>query len=73
MSTRERKRRRTGEATSMSITEVTGRTESLEDQIRYRAYEVYLARLEAGASGDATSDWFQAEQELRRGSVAGQS
>lgn len=34
------------------------------DQIRQRAYEIYLRR--NGGPGDQTSDWVQAEQELRR-------
>lgn len=31
------------------------------DAIRFRAYEIYLGR---NGSGDAVSDWLQAEQEL---------
>jgi len=34
-----------------------------DEQIRSRAYEIYLAR--SGAPGDALSDWVQAERELR--------
>jgi len=34
-----------------------------DEQIRARAFEIYLAR--NGASGDAASDWIQAERELR--------
>lgn len=34
------------------------------EQIRKRAYEYYLER--SGAPGDATSDWLQAERELRQ-------
>jgi len=34
----------------------------LEEKIRARAYEIYLAR--KGEPGDAPSDWFQAEREL---------
>jgi len=34
-----------------------------EEQIRARAYEIYLRR--NGGSGDALSDWTQAERELR--------
>lgn len=33
-----------------------------EDQIRLRAYQIYLAR--NGAPGDAMADWIQAEREL---------
>jgi len=36
--------------------------EVTEDQIRFRAYEIYTAR--AGRPGDAFSDWIQAEHEL---------
>lgn len=34
------------------------------DDVRLRAYEIYLNR---GSFGDALSDWLQAEQELRGG------
>jgi len=34
-----------------------------EEQIRERAYQIYLAR--NGAPGDPTADWYQAERELR--------
>ena len=34
-----------------------------EEQIRSRAYEIYLRR--DGGPGDASSDWSQAERELR--------
>jgi len=33
-----------------------------EEQIRLRAYQIYLAR--NGGPGDAMSDWIQAEREL---------
>ena len=33
--------------------------------IRKRAQEIYLNRIEEGTPGDADSDWFQAEEELR--------
>lgn len=36
-----------------------------EEQIRVRAYEIYLAR--NGGPGDELSDWFEAEAELRQG------
>jgi len=35
------------------------------DRIRFRAYEIFLAR--RGARGDAASDWAQAERELLGG------
>lgn len=34
-----------------------------EEQIRVRAYEIFLAR--AGRPGDAAADWMKAEDELR--------
>lgn len=34
-----------------------------EDQVRRRAFEIYIAR--GGAAGNPDSDWRQAEQELR--------
>jgi len=41
------------------------RSEPSEDQIRARAYEIYLAR--KGGPGDELSDWLKAEAELRKG------
>lgn len=38
-------------------------TEPTTEQIRQRAYEIYLAR--NGASGDEVQDWLQAERDLR--------
>ncbi|MGD8452413.1 MAG: DUF2934 domain-containing protein [Phycisphaerae bacterium] len=35
-----------------------------DDQIRQRAYEIFLAR--NGGPGDASSDWAQAERELHQ-------
>jgi hypothetical protein len=37
--------------------------EPTEEQIRQRAYEIYIAR--GGAPGNAEADWRQAEFELR--------
>lgn len=34
-----------------------------EDDMRYRAYEIYLKR--SPNAGDEVSDWFQAEGELK--------
>jgi hypothetical protein len=34
--------------------------------IRDRAYQIYLTRNGTGTSGDAASDWLQAERELNR-------
>ena len=45
--------------------EVEIRSEPSEDQIRARAYEIYLAR--KGGPGDELSDWLKAEAELREG------
>ena len=33
--------------------------------IRKRAQEIFLKRTEEGATGDADSDWLQAEEELK--------
>jgi hypothetical protein len=33
-------------------------------QVRVRAYEIFLGRLKEGGSGDELSDWLQAEREL---------
>ena len=48
---------------SMPVTAVTPGREPTFDEIRQRAYEIYLAR--GGAPGNSTSDWLQAERELR--------
>lgn len=42
-----------------------GERRSSEDDIRRRAYEIYLER--GGAAGQALDDWVRAERELRRG------
>ncbi len=36
-----------------------------EEQIRKRAYQIYLSRLREDVPGDPVSDWVRAEQELR--------
>lgn len=43
-----------------------------EDQIRQRAYELYLARQNenGGGEGDAESDWTRAERELREAALS---
>jgi hypothetical protein len=43
----------------------------IDSEIRQRAYEIYTARGGWGSSGDAVSDWLQAEQELRQGGRVG--
>jgi hypothetical protein len=49
---------------SMSVAKVNGGlAEPTFDEIRQRAYEIYLAR--GGAPGNSTSDWLQAERELK--------
>lgn len=35
------------------------------EQIRKRAFELYCQRAAKGIDGDSTSDWLQAERELR--------
>ena len=40
--------------------------EQLYDEIRQRAYEVYLERLSTGAEGDELTDWIAAESEVRQ-------
>jgi hypothetical protein len=48
----------------MSVAQVSGSLpEPTFDEIRQRAYEIYLGR--GGAPGNSTSDWLQAERELK--------
>ena len=35
------------------------------EQIRQRAYELYLSRIREDVPGDPATDWLRAEQELR--------
>jgi hypothetical protein len=49
--------------TTTSITKARSTTVPTEQQIRARAYEIYLRR--KGGPGDAHADWLQAEQELK--------
>ena len=58
----QRRTKRTGASTSAKS--VAARRAGLysEAQVRERAYYVYLKR--QGGSGDAVSDWLQAEREL---------
>ena len=45
---------------------------NIDEEIRYRAYELYLQR--NGAAGDPNADWFVAEREVRaRHATAGHS
>jgi hypothetical protein len=48
---------------SLIHTDTEAETTIGEDRIRARAYELYLMR--NGAPGDAESDWYRAEAELR--------
>ena len=36
-----------------------------EEQVRKRAYQIFLSRQREGVPGDPISDWVRAEQELR--------
>jgi hypothetical protein len=36
-----------------------------EEQIRQRAYQIFMSRQREGVPGDPISDWARAEQELR--------
>lgn len=48
---------------SMPAADVTAGLEPTFQEVQERAYLIYLAR--DGAPGDSTSDWLQAERELR--------
>lgn len=48
---------------SMARTAVAPRRPILEDEIRARAYEIFLRR--GNTPGDSVADWLQAERELR--------
>ncbi len=52
------------EATSRPVTKYRTKEMPTEEQIRERAFFIYLAR--NGGPGDAHSDWVQAERELTR-------
>ncbi|HNQ23119.1 MAG TPA: hypothetical protein PKK06_08500 [Phycisphaerae bacterium] len=49
-----------GTTTALRSVQVT------EDQIRERAYKIYLGRAARGRGGDALGDWNQAKEELQR-------
>lgn len=40
------------------------KNKAVEDDIRILAYDLYERRRADGVDGDATSDWFEAEQRL---------
>ena len=48
---------------SMPASEVTAGIEPTFEEIRKRAFEIYVAR--GGAPGDPVNDWLRAERELR--------
>lgn len=56
-------------ATQTSIASVPGQTVPTDEQIRARAYEIYLAR--GRVTGDEHADWLQAERELREELIRG--
>ena len=47
-----------------TFTQPKRRVTPTEEQVRARAFQIYLAR--NGAPGDAHSDWVQAERELTK-------
>jgi hypothetical protein len=49
-------------ASTMEPPKQTSQTQPMPEQIRQRAYEIYLSR--NGAPGDEVQDWLQAEREL---------
>jgi hypothetical protein len=52
-----------GERFEQACRERKGADEPLEQQIRERAYQIYVSR--NGGPGDALSDWLEAEAQLR--------
>ncbi len=48
--------------TEMLSIEMSASSDSLDATIRYRAYELFLAR--GAVSGDALADWFEAERQV---------
>lgn len=54
--------RKTAGTITKSAPKARVRAMPTEDEIRARAYQIFLAR--NGAPGDAHSDWVQAEREL---------
>lgn len=55
------------EPTTAEATRKEGTPPLSEDRIRIRAYELFEKR--SGAPGDAESDWYRAEAELKSGST----
>lgn len=62
-----RKLPQTSEATAKAV-ERAALLPCTEEQIRERAYFIYLER--GGAPGDSMADWFQAKRELTCGATA---
>ena len=58
----EKKGKKTKKAAEESNTPIT--PEKLEEEIRIRAREIYLAR--GDARGDSLADWLQAEKEIKK-------
>ena len=58
---------RTGLLADLPV-DVNGDHPSVDDQIRLRAYELYMER--GAAPNDDLGDWLQAERELREGMTA---
>lgn len=50
-------------AFTMESSKQTSQTQPTPEQIRQRAYQIYLSRNEA--PGDEVQDWLQAEREVR--------
>jgi hypothetical protein len=53
----------TSDIEQTEIEQDTAENTSTEEQIRLRAYEIYLER--GGGDGNDSDDWLQAERELR--------
>lgn len=53
-------------ATATVSSKQTSQTQPAPEQIRQRAYEIYVSR--NGVPGDEVQDWLQAERELSSGS-----
>lgn len=54
-------------ATKASRRQPAKQTRPSEDQIRIYAYHLYEQRREDGLTGDAASDWIEAERRLSNG------
>lgn len=57
----------TAEFTAFSPTETAefAAVVPTDEQVRFRAHEIYRARCHNGGNGDALADWIAAERELR--------